>query len=316
MKIKWNEVTWYSWLLTAVIFLGVIPYLTFYFVSQYQEIADLDSPILSNQVQQKPLLHTQVPIQTSQKIIDETSSDAYFMRLVYGNYDFSGQLAKSIWSPNSADVREIYNLTQYRTIATAKMDVALIATTTTPDGNFIMITGAGVPGYDGPDSGAVVAGYKFVKNSANEWQLKSHNIIGEFGAHGYYGGDVYPILLNESTPAFEIISYSGGQGISGKNIYIIAYINNSFKMILGGNYPSGIDISHDNGGTGAGTIEGTDPYYSYDSIVSTSSDNTSPLYDIIITTKGTDIDYSIHKIVPVNSTRIFKFIDGKYSEVK
>jgi len=42
MKIQWNKVTWYSWTLTAIIFLIFIPLLTFYFYGQYKEIAYTD----------------------------------------------------------------------------------------------------------------------------------------------------------------------------------------------------------------------------------------------------------------------------------
>ena len=38
MKIQWNKVTWYSWTLTAVIFLILVPLLTSYFYKQYKEI--------------------------------------------------------------------------------------------------------------------------------------------------------------------------------------------------------------------------------------------------------------------------------------
>ncbi|MCX6716701.1 MAG: hypothetical protein NTV72_02155 [Candidatus Taylorbacteria bacterium] len=38
MKIKWNKITWYSIVLTVIIFLGIVPFLTFYFIGQYKEI--------------------------------------------------------------------------------------------------------------------------------------------------------------------------------------------------------------------------------------------------------------------------------------
>ena len=35
MKIEWNKVTWYSWLCTAVVFLGVLPVLALYIQADY-----------------------------------------------------------------------------------------------------------------------------------------------------------------------------------------------------------------------------------------------------------------------------------------
>ncbi|MEI8062378.1 MAG: hypothetical protein WCG97_03745 [bacterium] len=36
MKIEWNKITWYSWILTGIVFLILFPLLTFYFVSLYE----------------------------------------------------------------------------------------------------------------------------------------------------------------------------------------------------------------------------------------------------------------------------------------
>jgi len=39
-RVRWNEVTWYSKLGAIIVFLGVIPALSFYFGAQYQAIQD------------------------------------------------------------------------------------------------------------------------------------------------------------------------------------------------------------------------------------------------------------------------------------
>lgn len=36
-KIQWNEITWYSRLIAIVIFFGVVPAVSFYIGTQYQE---------------------------------------------------------------------------------------------------------------------------------------------------------------------------------------------------------------------------------------------------------------------------------------
>jgi hypothetical protein len=38
--IKWNEVTWYSRILTIVLFIGFMPALSFYVGTQYQQTVD------------------------------------------------------------------------------------------------------------------------------------------------------------------------------------------------------------------------------------------------------------------------------------
>ena len=43
MKIEWHKVTWYSWTLTALIFLVLVPLLVYYFIGQYREVAALDA---------------------------------------------------------------------------------------------------------------------------------------------------------------------------------------------------------------------------------------------------------------------------------
>jgi len=42
MNIKWNEVTWYSKLLAVILFLLVVPYLTFYIGKEYQKTFDVN----------------------------------------------------------------------------------------------------------------------------------------------------------------------------------------------------------------------------------------------------------------------------------
>jgi len=48
MNIKWNEVTWYSRLLAILLFLFVVPYLTFYIGREYQKTFEVNADILSN----------------------------------------------------------------------------------------------------------------------------------------------------------------------------------------------------------------------------------------------------------------------------
>jgi hypothetical protein len=46
MKIKFNEITWYSKLAAIIIFLGILPVLIFYFGSRYKEAVN-DSILLT-----------------------------------------------------------------------------------------------------------------------------------------------------------------------------------------------------------------------------------------------------------------------------
>ena len=46
--IQWHKVTWYSWTLAGIIFLVIVPLLTFYFVGQYQEIQNLKLQNINN----------------------------------------------------------------------------------------------------------------------------------------------------------------------------------------------------------------------------------------------------------------------------
>ncbi len=39
--IEWNKVTWYSKLAAIIFFIGILPVLTFYIGTQYQEVKDL-----------------------------------------------------------------------------------------------------------------------------------------------------------------------------------------------------------------------------------------------------------------------------------
>ena len=41
MKIEFNKVTWYSWTLAGIIFLVIVPVLTFYFWSQFNDVAQV-----------------------------------------------------------------------------------------------------------------------------------------------------------------------------------------------------------------------------------------------------------------------------------
>ena len=45
--IKWNEVTWYSRLLAIILFLGVIPALSFYIGVQYQEVVSVSANVIT-----------------------------------------------------------------------------------------------------------------------------------------------------------------------------------------------------------------------------------------------------------------------------
>jgi len=47
--IQWHKVTWYSWALSGVVFLVVVPWLSFYFVWQYQEIKAINAQVLNIQ---------------------------------------------------------------------------------------------------------------------------------------------------------------------------------------------------------------------------------------------------------------------------
>lgn len=52
MKIKWYEVTWYSWTLAGIIFLVIVPILVFYFLHQFRGIEIESEKIINiNQVQ-------------------------------------------------------------------------------------------------------------------------------------------------------------------------------------------------------------------------------------------------------------------------
>lgn len=43
MKIEWNKPTWYSWILSGIIFLVIVPFLTFYFTERYKEIIVMEN---------------------------------------------------------------------------------------------------------------------------------------------------------------------------------------------------------------------------------------------------------------------------------
>lgn len=68
MTIKWNEYTWYSRLSALIFFLGILPTLTFYIGTQYQETKDVINYAnisMANELPLSPRSFTETPINNS-----------------------------------------------------------------------------------------------------------------------------------------------------------------------------------------------------------------------------------------------------------
>lgn len=92
MNIKWNTVTWYSKLLAAILFIGILPFLAFYIGIQYQKTKEvLVTPVYQNDTK----VHT--PKQKNEIVFLHRDNDVLSLyvinadgsnkRLVYRNSD-------------------------------------------------------------------------------------------------------------------------------------------------------------------------------------------------------------------------------------
>ena len=86
MHIEFNKVTWYSKLGAIILFLIIVPYITFYFVQEYQEIKDINKSIEINN-------------KSTNIINSQVNTD-----FLNGTYEIDGELIKF----NNGKAGEIY----------------------------------------------------------------------------------------------------------------------------------------------------------------------------------------------------------------
>lgn len=97
MNLKWNEVTWYSRILTLVFLVGIVPVIMFYIGTVYQKtisISITNIPITQPILESKVITTTIVPgILT----VPAKYNDGIELKITIGNYDTSDSERMKLW---------------------------------------------------------------------------------------------------------------------------------------------------------------------------------------------------------------------------
>ncbi len=225
------------------------------------------------------------------------------MNALFGNYDAKEK--KSTWLCNDRQLLSKFSL-QTKASFVSKVMYSDTATDTNGKKEFLaLISSSPADDFNCHVCSPILECVVFNKQS-NSWTLNYRSNFdqsGNFGAPPHF--DVKKI--GKSSTGFLFYEGSTGQGITEEGLSLYAYINGSFKKILG---------IKDSGGDNSGECDSTKPNncYTYNTTFNLIETNNKPRYNIKLNKKGTII--KDQKLVTIDITDTYQFVNGVYEKVK